>query len=65
MERFAWGDRAGSDARAWGTMTKKGEGGHVFTARKAGDGAENTVFAVAGVALDYLCLRARARPDDG
>ena len=29
------------------------------------DAAENTALAVAGIALDYLRLRARARPDDG
>ena len=29
------------------------------------DGAENTALAAAGIALDYLCLRAQARPGDG
>lgn len=29
------------------------------------DVAGNTVLAAAGIALDYLCPRARARPDDG
>ena len=29
------------------------------------DVAENTPQAAAGTALDYLCLRAQARPGDG
>ena len=31
----------------------------------AGDVVENTALAAAGIALGYLCLRAKARPDDG
>ena len=46
-------------------MTKKGEGGHAFAARTAGDVAKNTVLAAAGIALDHLCPRAKARSDDG
>lgn len=46
-------------------MTKKGEGDHAFTAPTACDVAENTARSAAGIALDYLCLRAQARPDDG
>ena len=29
------------------------------------DVAENTALAAVGIALDYLCLRAQARHDDG
>ena len=29
------------------------------------DVAENTALAAAGIALDYLCLLAQARPDTG
>ena len=46
-------------------MTKKGEGGHAFAAPTAGDVAKNTAQSAAGIALDYLCLRAQACPDDG
>ena len=29
------------------------------------DLAENAALAAGGIALDYLCLRAKGRPDDG